>query len=126
MIFWVREKFCPYNRKGRNGLKCCSFFIFMKESDFQKKLIGQLEKRFPGSIIMKNDPTYIQGIPDLTMLYKNSFVAFECKRSANASKQPNQEWYVNEINKMGGIAYFIYPENMEETINDISRKLGIE
>lgn len=96
----------------------------MRESDFQKKLIEKLETTFPGSIVMKNDPTYIQGIPDLTMLYKNTFVAFECKRSETASRQPNQEWYINEIKKMGGLAYFIYPENMEEIIDDIFRNIG--
>lgn len=95
----------------------------MRESDFQKKLIEKLEMTFPGSIVMKNDPTYIQGIPDLTMLYKNMFVAFECKRSESSSRRPNQEWYINKIKEMGGLAYFIYPENMEEIINDISRNI---
>lgn len=98
----------------------------MIESDFQHKLIERLEKTFVGSIVMKNDPTYIQGIPDLTMLYKNTFVAFECKRSAHESKRPNQQWYVDEIIRNGGLAYFIYPENVEEIINDISRKFGVD
>ena len=95
------------------------------EADFQRDLVKRLESSFPGSIVMKNDPSYIQGIPDLTMLYKNTFVAFECKRSPNERKRPNQQWYVDEINRNGGLAYFVYPENMEDTIDDISRKLGV-
>ena len=96
----------------------------MIEAHFQRELVKELERRFPGAIVMKNDPTYIQGIPDLTMLYRNTFVAFECKRSENASKRPNQQWYVDEINKMGGLAYFIYPENMKETLNEVERNVG--
>ena len=41
----------------------------MKESAFQAKLIREIKKRFPGAIVLKNDPNYIQGFPDLTVLY---------------------------------------------------------
>lgn len=93
----------------------------MLESQFQQSLIERLEKTFPGSIVMKNDPGYIQGIPDLTMLYKNKYFAFECKRSSTEKKRPNQQWYVDHINEMGGNAYFIHPDNVEEIIHDIQR-----
>lgn len=93
----------------------------MLESQFQHALIKRLEETFPGSIIMKNDSSYIQGIPDLTMLYKDKYFSFECKQSAKASKRPNQQWYVDKINEMGGHAYFIHPDNVEEIINDIQR-----
>lgn len=98
----------------------------MIEANFQRELVKELERRFPGAIVMKNDPSYIQGIPDLTMLYRNTFVAFECKRSKNAAKRPNQQWYVDEINRMGGLAYFIYPENAKEILNEVERDVGIE
>lgn len=98
----------------------------MVEAKFQRDLIERLEKEFPGCIITKNDPSYIQGIPDLTMLYKNLWVALECKRSSTAGLQPNQEWYIEMMNDMGGIAYVVYPENLEEVINDIKFKLGVE
>ena len=98
------------------------------EGTFQRELVEELEKRFEGAIVMKNDPTYIQGIPDLTMLYKNTFVALECKRSIEEMKdpRPNQQWYVDEINRMGGLAYFIYPENKEKVLDEISRYVGAE
>jgi hypothetical protein len=91
------------------------------ESSFQGDFIKALEETFPDSIVLKNDPNYIQGIPDVTMLYGSRYFAFECKRSKDESRQPNQEWYVRHINKMGGYACFVYPENMEEIINDISQ-----
>ena len=35
------------------------------ESNFQANLIKELKNIFPGCIVMKNDSSYIQGIPDL-------------------------------------------------------------
>ena len=35
------------------------------ERDFQRKVIKEIGKRLPGSRVLKNDPNYIQGIPDL-------------------------------------------------------------
>ena len=37
----------------------------MLENKFQANLIKELKERFPGCIVMKNDPTYIQGISSL-------------------------------------------------------------
>ena len=92
----------------------------MKESKFQKKLINILEKTYSDCIIMKNDPTYIQGIPDLLILYKDKWVALECKDNKDASHQPNQDDYVEALNKMS-YSSFVYPENLEEVLNDIQR-----
>ena len=50
----------------------------MRESQFQAQLIKKLNKMLPGIIILKNDPNYIQGIPDLILLYKNRWAALEC------------------------------------------------
>ena len=44
----------------------------MLENKFQANLIKELKERFPGCIVMKNDPTYIQGIPDLLVLHKDN------------------------------------------------------
>jgi hypothetical protein len=63
----------------------------MLENKFQANLIKELKERFPGCIVMKNDPTYIQGIPDLLVLHKDKWASLECKKSAGAKKQPNQE-----------------------------------
>ena len=90
----------------------------MLESDFQANLIKEIEDRFPGCIVMKNDPNYIQGIPDLIVLYDNKWVALECKRSKNEKARPNQPYYVEKMNNMS-YASFIFPENKEEVLNAI-------
>ena len=92
----------------------------MKESEFQKKLIREIEDRFPGSIILKNDANYIQGFPDLLVLYQRHWAALECKRDSKASRQPNQKYYVEELNSMS-YSSFIYPENKEVVLNEMAR-----
>lgn len=69
---------------------------------------------------MKNDASYIQGIPDLIVLYKNKWATLECKRSATASKRPNQEYYVERMDEMS-FSRFICPENKEEVLDDLER-----
>lgn len=95
----------------------------MKESKFQHDLIEEIEKRFPGSIVVKLDPNYIQGIPDLLILYEDKWATLECKRSATAEVRPNQPYYVELMNKMSFSA-FIFPENKEEVLNDLERSLS--
>lgn len=92
----------------------------MLESDFQTRLIQELKKRFNGCIVMKNDPSYIQGIPDLLVLYKNKWAALECKKNAAAKKRPNQEYYVDLMNRMS-FSKFIYPENKEEVLHELQQ-----
>ena len=88
------------------------------EKIFQSELIKELRDLFPGCIILKNDPTYIQGIPDLLILFEDKWAALEVKKSITASHRPNQEFYVN---KMGRMCYanFIYPENKEVVLNEL-------
>lgn len=92
----------------------------MLENKFQSKLIKELKKIFPGCIVMKNDSSYIQGIPDLLVLYKNKWASLEVKKSANASKRPNQQYYVDMMNKMS-FARFISPENKEEVLDELRK-----
>ena len=92
----------------------------MKESKFQHDLIKELKTKFNGCIVMKNDPSYIQGVPDLTVLYKDKWCTLECKKSASAKKRPNQEYYVGLMNEMS-FSRFIYPENKEEVLNDLQK-----
>lgn len=40
-----------------------------KENKFQADLVKEIKKRFPGAIVLKNDANYLQGIPDLTVLW---------------------------------------------------------
>jgi hypothetical protein len=94
------------------------------ERDFQAKLIKELKKRFEGCMVMKLDPDYIQRIPDLLVLYKDKWATLECKKSAKASKQPNQEHYVKKMNEMSFSA-FIFPENKEEVLDELQQSFEV-
>lgn len=88
------------------------------ESGFQDRLINKLEDLFPGCMVFKMDQ--IQGIPDLLVLYKNKWASLECKRSARAKRQPNQEYYVGKMNEMS-FSRFVSPENKEEVLNELQQ-----
>lgn len=88
----------------------------MRESVYQAKLISKLNVRFPGCVILKNDPQYQQGILDLTLLFEDTWAALEVKASAKSPRQPNQDYYVRQLDDMS-FAAIIYPENEEEVLN---------
>lgn len=92
----------------------------VKESSFQKHLLSRLRALLPGCVVLKNDPTYIQGFPDLLVLYGDRWIALECKRSATASHQPNQDFYIQKLGEMS-FARFVYPENEEEVLDEIQQ-----
>ena len=96
----------------------------MKESAFQAKLIWEIKKRFPGAIVLKNDANYIQGFPDLTVLYKDRWAVLEIKQSEKASHQPNQDFYILQADKMS-VGRFVYPENMMEVLDDLARSFQV-
>ena len=89
------------------------------ERDLQRKLIQNIKDRFSGCMVLKNDPDYIQGIPDLTVFYKDKWATLEVKKSARASHRPNQEHYVEKMNNMSFSA-FIFPENKEDVLNELA------
>ena len=96
----------------------------MTESQFQAKLIKELKLRFPGCIVLKNDSSYMQGIPDLLILYRNKWAALECKQTAKSSHRPNQDYYVEMMNNMS-YSNFIFPENKEAILDDLGRLFEI-
>ena len=92
----------------------------MRESEFQAKLIKKLKALFPGCIVTKIDSGYIQGIPDLLILYNDKWATLECKKRSKAKKQPNQEYYVSKMNEMS-FSRFICPENKEEVLYELQQ-----
>lgn len=94
------------------------------EDEFRDSLIQEIEERFDGAIVLKNDPDYIQGIPDLLVVYGPYWAALECKRSSKASHRPNQDYYVKKMDEMS-FAAFIFPENKEEVLSALQRAFGI-
>lgn len=90
------------------------------ENKFQAELIKELKELLKGCLIMKLDSSYIQGIPDLLILYKKKWAVLECKKFAGAKKQPNQSYYVDLLHEMS-FARFIYPENKEEVLYELQQ-----
>lgn len=95
----------------------------MLESQFQRKLIQEIKRRYADAIIMKLDSGYKQGIPDLLVLYKNKWATLECKQCSGAGHRPNQDWYVGLMDKMS-FSRFIFPENKEEVLRELDRFLN--
>ena len=92
----------------------------MLEKDFQRELIHDLEERFPGALIFKNETK--QGIPDLTVLYQKHWALLECKKSEKDRLNPrqNQEYYVKLANSMS-FSSFVYPENKGDVLNALEQ-----
>ena len=88
-----------------------------RENAFQAGLIDELKETFSGCIVLKNDSSYMQGIPDLSVFYGDKWAMLECKKNAEASHQPNQDHYILVANAMG-YAAFIYPENKNKVMEE--------
>lgn len=88
----------------------------MRESMYQAQLIKKLRRLLPGCVILKNDPDYLQGILDLTILYGPRWAMLEVKMNADSPEQPNQAYYVESLNKMS-FAAFIHPDNEAEILS---------
>ena len=94
-----------------------------KENQFQRTLVREIREHYNNEcIVTKLDSGYIQGIPDLLILHKDKWATLECKKSRNAHRQPNQQYYVDKMNKMS-FSKFIYPENKEEVLNELYETL---
>ena len=95
-----------------------------KENQFQRTLVKEIRNHYNNEcIVTKLDSGYIQGIPDLLILHKDKWATLECKKSKNAHRQPNQQYYVDKMDKMS-FSKFIYPENKEEVLNELRETFG--
>lgn len=94
-----------------------------RENEFQASLIRLLRESIRNCIVLKNDPSYIQGFPDLTVFLPNGrWAVLECKASMESPYQPNQEYYLDHLNRLG-FARMICPENMEDVLHDLYETL---
>lgn len=110
-------KYTGYNERDRVclGIRYNFWEVALLESEFQGNLIKKLKQLFPGCMVLKNDPNYIQGIPDLTVLYRDKWAALEVKQTAKSELRPNQDYYVQALHNMS-FAAFVYPENVNAVL----------
>lgn len=94
-----------------------------RENIYQAKLIKKLQIEFPGCVVVKNDSSYLQGIPDLTVYFDDKWVWLEVKKDSKSAHQPNQDHYV-DLGKRKAYASFIYPENELQVFDEIRRYLN--
>lgn len=97
----------------KNGIK-----MNILERNFQRDLIREIKSRFKGCIVCKLDPRYIQGIPDLLILYGKRWATLEVKRSLHATHRPNQDHFVKMMDAMS-FSRFISPQNKERVLNEL-------
>ena len=93
------------------------------ERVFQSQLIRRLKAMFPGCYVLKNDSGYMQGVPDLLILYKQRWGFLEVKSSREAKHRPNQDYHINALNAMS-FASFISPETELEVLHELQQALS--
>jgi hypothetical protein len=94
----------------------------MLENRFKTKLVSEIKDMFPGCIVHHFDANETQGMPDLLVLYGPRWAALEGKKYEDAPHRPNQDYYVDLMNRMS-FASFIYPENKEEVLYELQHAL---
>ena len=88
------------------------------ESGFQDDLISELKDLFPNCMVFKMDQ--IQGISDLLVLYNDQWAFLECKKGAQSSHRPNQDYYVALLDHMS-FGRFINKDNKEEVLRELQQ-----
>ena len=91
-----------------------------KRITISTQISKKIEKMFPEALVYITDGNYIQGFPDIIILFKKRWAALECKRSRESHHQPLQDYYISKMNVMS-FARFVYPENEEEVLNDLQQ-----
>lgn len=95
------------------------------EREIQPRIIKKIRQRLPGVKIFKGDSHFQQGTLDLIILYRDRWAMLEVKRSSTSRRQPNQQYFVDELNEMS-YAALIHPDNEEDILNDLQRSLQVE
>lgn len=95
----------------------------MTEAEYQASFLDKVRFILPSingkkCVIIKNDPGYLQGVPDWTVFYGRLYVTLEVKRTRDAHRQPNQKYYVDLFRYMAYSA-FVYPENEQQILSEL-------
>lgn len=93
------------------------------ERDFQKEVVQDIRKKHPQWHVLIPDPHQYQGFPDIIVLSDTQkWAALEVKRSDKEKFQPNQEYYIETLDRVG-FAKVIHPGNKEEVLDELQRSL---
>lgn len=97
----------------------------MLERHYQRDLIKRIRERMPDAVVLKNDPDYLQGVPDLLILHEDRWAMLEVKnkRPGRTGYQPNQEFWIEQFGAMS-FASVIYPENEESVLDELQRSFA--
>lgn len=98
-----------------------------RESKFERDCIKELRKWPKSWWPPKVESNSIRGVLDRVGCINGHLVAIEFKRSIMAvlspsKSQPLQEFTIGEIERAGGIALFLYPENKEQVFQRLKEK----
>lgn len=98
----------------------------MPEAVYRRRFKKKLAELYPGSFVFYLDPEINPpGVPDLLFLYKRFWATFETKRFRDASRRPNQDYYVKVMNAMS-YSRFLYPQNEQEVLHGLEQALACQ
>lgn len=93
-----------------------------RESDYQATVIKMIDRRLPGCFVIKQSTDFVQGLPDLLVLYGDRWAMLEVKISSRSRFRPNQEYYLDLFHRMS-FAALIHPENEEAVLDELCQTL---
>jgi len=93
------------------------------ESHFQRQFLNRVKELFPHCIVLKNDPNYMQGVPDFVVFFGPHYAMLEFKRYQSAARQANQQYYI-DLFRGWSYAAFVHPSNAEEVLDELQRTFG--
>lgn len=96
----------------------------MNEAQYHNRLINKIRDLLPGCIILRNDPRFMQGVPDIIILFRDKWAMLEIKIADKAGVRPNQQYYIDLLNEMS-FASFINPENEGMVLDDLQQSFGV-
>ncbi len=88
------------------------------ETRFKNKIQPQL-KGLRGSWWVKVQQRSIRGTPDILGTIHGRIIALELKKNDKETPSALQQYNVDRINKLGGYAAIVCPENWKMVFNDL-------
>ena len=86
------------------------------ETVFKEKIRPRLEAL---GVVYKIQSETIRGIPDFLICINGHFVALELKKDMATPPDKLQMYNLAKIEKNGGKAYLVYPENWDRVYNTL-------